>query len=116
MLFEPRLCSKIKEAQKTQQHVALENCTLKRNHDVFEIHVNNRTSIVPSPKYFKIEEDSVIKVVDLRTLKELRDLAEHQQVSVRGKIQSISALVQLLVDVCCGRSIVMKLRKATVTI
>ena len=97
--FEPRLRSKIEEAQKSQRSVTLENCTFKRNRDVFEIHVNNRTSIVPSPKKFKME-DNIDKIAvdspELGTLEELKDLAEHQLISVRGKVQSVSPLEQVL--------------------
>ena len=97
--------SQVTDGVKTVQLVSLSRgyvAKLKlRYHNVVwhlkTAHENNRTSIVPSPKKFKIE-DSVIKVAhspELGTLEELRDLAEHQQVSVRGKLQSISAVEQV---------------------
>ena len=57
-VFEPNLCSKIEDAQKSKAGVALRNCAIKRSHvsDNFEVHLNNKTGIVSSPKKFKVVE------------------------------------------------------------
>ena len=49
MSFEPILLSKVKEAQKTKQSMALQNFSFKRScdYDNFKVHVNKKTSIVP---------------------------------------------------------------------
>ena len=90
--FEPNLRSKIEQAQKAQCSVALHNCTFKKSRDKCEIHVNENTSVIPSPKKFKVTEESVLQVTsspDLRTLEELKDVAEQQQITVLGKVQSV---------------------------
>ena len=50
--FEPTLRCKVEEAQKAKRGVALQNCSFKRSgdNDDFEVHVNKKTSILPSPK------------------------------------------------------------------
>jgi len=53
--FDPTLRSKLEEVQKDKGSVALQNCFIKRgrDNDDFEVHVNNKTSIIPSAKKFK---------------------------------------------------------------
>ena len=100
--FEPNLRGELDEAQKTQRSLALQNCIVKRNrdNDDFEIHVNNRTSLVQSPKKFKFVEDDLPKISgspELGTLEQLKDLSEHQQISVTGKVQSIAEVEKVLI-------------------
>ena len=54
--FELKLRGQLDEAQKAQRSLALQNCIVKRNqdNDDFEIHVNNCTSLVQSPKKIQI--------------------------------------------------------------
>ena len=54
---------------------------MKRKADDFELHVNNKSSVISSPKKFKVSEENVengASCPELRTLQELKDLAEHQ--------------------------------------
>lgn len=66
--------------------------------DALEILANSKSSIVSSPKKFKINYDEVeekyIGVAcdshDLGTIEELKDLQEHQRINVVGKVQFLS--------------------------
>ena len=102
--FEPTLRCKVEEAQKAKRGVALQNCFFKRSrdNDDFEVHVNKKTSILPSPKKFRIDEKLIPMEVTcsaaaLGTIEELKDAVEHQCVCVSGKVQSISGVEQVLV-------------------
>ena len=63
--------------------------------------MNNHTSLVQSPKKFKfVEEDYLPKILcspELGTLEQLKDLSEHQQISVTGKVQSIAEVEKVLI-------------------
>ena len=103
VLFEPTLHCKVEEVQKAKHGVALQNCSFKRsrNNDEFEVHVIKKTSILPSPKKFRIDEKLIPMEVTrsaaaLGTIEELKDAVEHQRVRVSGKVQSISAVEQML--------------------
>ena len=82
--FDPKLHSQFEEVKRSGCSVALHNCLLKRNAgEDFEIHVNNRSSIVKSPKKFRVDDESLFTVASSSsTLKSLKELAEHQQVSI----------------------------------
>ena len=83
--------------------MALQNCVFKRSRsdgDEFEILVNKKTSITQSPKKFKVGEEDVLKIAcapQLGTLEELKDLCEHQQVSLTGKVQLLLAVEEVVV-------------------
>ena len=94
--------SELDEAQKAQHSLALQNCVVKRNrdNDDFEIHVNNRTSLVQSPKNSDLWRRIMPKILcspELGTLEQLKDLSEHQQISVTGKVQSIAEVEKVLI-------------------
>jgi len=101
--FDPGLRAKLQEAQKDKGSVALQNCFIKRvrDNDNFEVHVNNKTSIIPSPKKFKVDDELIAtqakQSAALATVEEIKDVAEHQSVSLSGKVQSISPIEQVLV-------------------
>ena len=46
------------QAQRGKGSVALQNCFVKRSgdNDDFEVHVNNKTSFLRSPKKFKVDD------------------------------------------------------------
>ena len=97
--FDPNLRNKLEEIRKSGGGLALQNCLVKRKADNFELHVNNKSSVVSSPKKFKVSDDNVengMSCPELRTLEELKDLAEHQRVSFTGKVISISGVEELV--------------------
>jgi len=98
--FEPKLCGQIEEAQEQKLGVALTNCSIKRSKvsgsNEFKVLLGNKTSILKSPKKFKIDKSYTEIAMshccpELRTLELLKDVAEHQHVSVTGKVLSVSA-------------------------
>ena len=101
--FDPTLRSKLEEVQKDKGSVALQNCFIKRgrDNDDFEVHVNNKTSIIPSAKKFRVDDKLIAtqakQSAALATLEEVKDAAEHQCVSLSGKVQSISPIERVLV-------------------
>ena len=63
--------------------------------DELEILFNTKSSLIRSPKKFKITEDEAegLKLLPcpvVGTLKEIKDVAEHQQLTIIGKILSTS--------------------------
>ena len=96
--FEPRLRAQVEETNKTRRRVAVSNCCVKRSRgDALEILANNKSSIVSSPKKFKINYEEIEEKYkgvtsgchELGTIEELKDLQEHQHINVVGKVQSI---------------------------
>lgn len=91
-----------KMSKKLECSVALENCYVKRSRfetDNSEIHINSKYSIVNSPKKFKLSEDVQRRTSgcpELGTLEELKDLSEHRQINVTGKVQSIFVVEHLV--------------------
>ena len=82
-----------------QCSLALQNCTFKRSRNKCEIHVDKNTSVILSPKKFKVTKESVLKVTcspNLATLEEVKDVAEQQQITVLGKVQSVATIEQVL--------------------
>ena len=83
--------------------VALRNCAIKRSRvsDNFEVHLNNKTGIVSSPKKFKVVEEEVTMQATcssvLGTLEELKDVAEHQRISISGKVVAFLSPVEQIV-------------------
>lgn len=64
--------------------------------------VTSQTVIRNSPKKFKIDDKVVQdfeagKCSDIKTLEELKNVAEHQYVSVTGKITSIFPIEKIIV-------------------
>lgn len=53
-----------------------------------EILMNSKSSLVKSPKKFKVQEEDVVSLShcsDIGTLEEIKDLYGHQQMTVMGK-------------------------------
>ena len=92
--FDPKLRDQFEEAQKSCSPVALRNCVVKRSRtDELEILVNTKSSLIRSPKKFKVTEDDAegLKLLPcpvVGTLEEIKDIAEHQQVTITGKVLS----------------------------
>ena len=63
--------------------------------------MNKKTSILPSPKKFKIDEKlipvQVTRSAALGTIEELKDAVEHHCICVSGKVQSVSAVEYVIV-------------------
>jgi len=87
---------------KSQSSIALKNCIVKRGRsDELEILVNLKSSLIKFPKKFKVteEEGEVLKASQcpvLGTLEEVKDLVEHQQVTITGKVLSTSKPEQVM--------------------
>lgn len=56
--FDPKLRTRFEEVKKSGCGVAIQNCLVKRKADDFELHVNSKSSILSSPKKFKVNDDS----------------------------------------------------------
>lgn len=90
--FDPKLHAQFEEVKKSGCSVALQNCYVKRSRfetDNVEIHVNNKSVIA---KRFKVSEDVQPRTSgcpELGTLEELKELTEHQQITVTGKVLRI---------------------------
>ena len=76
--------------------MALKNCVVKRERtDELEILVNTKSSLIRSPKKFKVTKTEAegLKLLPcpvVGTFEEIKDIAEHQQVKIVGKILSTS--------------------------
>ena len=90
--FEPKLRPQIQEAQGKSAAVLLKNCAVKRNREqALEVQVNSQTVITNSPTKFKIDEKAIKESEsrEVTTLEDLNDIAEHQSVSITGKVTSL---------------------------
>ncbi len=97
--FEPRLRAEVEQARENGEGVAVTNCCVQKSKkpgcDALEIVAGSRTTVVKSPKKFKIAGDvrcvaaSVCGSRDVLTLEELKDLREGQHVNVTGKVKAI---------------------------
>lgn len=73
------------------------------SHDIdnFKVHINSKTSILSSPKKFKGVEEKLTSqarcLSELGTLEELKDVAEHQQISISGKVVAFLSPVEQIV-------------------
>ena len=93
--FEPKLRGQIEEALQQRYGVGLINCCIKRSRNSeFKVIVGNKTTVLRAPKKFKV--DSEIEAVlfycntELTTLELVKDVAEHQHVTVTGKVIFVS--------------------------
>lgn len=104
-----RLVSFEPNAQTSKAGVALRNCAIKRScvSDNFEVHLNNKNGIVSSPKKFKVLEEEVTMHATcssvLGTLEELKDVAEHQRISISGKVVAFLSPVEQIVMKGAGK-------------
>jgi len=102
--FEPKIRSQIEEAKEKPSAVVLKNCSVKRSRQPkqdLEVLVTSHTIIHNSPKKFKIDDEVIQdfeagKCSDIKTLEELNSVAEHQYISVTGKITSLF-LIEIIV-------------------
>ena len=93
--FELKFRNEIEDAKKGQYGVAVKNCCIKRSrmadNDEFEIIAGHKTSILKSPKKFRIKEAiTTMSCPNLGSLEDLKDSAENQKLNIIGKIVSIS--------------------------
>jgi len=80
------------------------NCCIKRSRiterNEFEVIVGNKTTVVKSPIKFKIDTEtetaSSYYSPELTTLELVKDVAEHQHVTITGKVVSVSATEQVI--------------------
>lgn len=100
--FDPKMRDGFEEAKKNQSSVALRNCIVKRGRsDKLEILLNGRSSMTRSPKKFKIPDE--VNTISAQcpvvtTLEEVKDLAEHQKITITGKILSTSKPEQIVMQ------------------
>jgi len=99
--FDSTLRSKLEDTMKAGGGVALQNCMIKRKagSDEFELHVNNKRVVVNSPKKFKLSEDvrgNADACAEVKSLDELKDITEHQQVSISGKVTSLLKIEEVV--------------------
>ena len=99
--FDATLRKKLEDVRKSGGGVALQNCMVKRKApDDFELHVNNKSTVLSSPKKFKVTEEVVRNDVpdcaQLGTLEEIKDVAEHQLVCITGKVTALSKIEELV--------------------
>jgi len=89
--FEPKLWSQINDARANSTAVSLKNYCVKRGrqNDLEDL-ATSHTSIHNSPKKFKVDHQAVqeddAKCHSMQTLEQLKDIAEHQYISVSGTI------------------------------
>jgi len=101
--FDPKLRDQFEEAQKSRSPIAVKNCVVKRGRtDELEILLNGRSSLSQSPKKFKVSQDDeaglkLLPCAEVQTLEEIKGVAEHQQVTIVGKIVSISKAEEVVV-------------------
>ena len=99
--FEPKLRTRIEEAQEKGSPVELRNCAVKRNRQQeLEVLASTHTKIENSPKKFKISENAVQqcevgKCTEICTLEELNDIDELQGVMVTGKVISLMPIEEI---------------------
>ena len=96
--FEPKLREEIEEAHKNCYGVSLLNCAVKcsrQDESELEVFVSSKTSVLKSPKKFKIDKESTFtKHSKVCTLE---DVSEHQRVTVKGKVVEVSAVEKITV-------------------
>ena len=81
----------------------MSNCCIQRSKwlgsDVFEVVTGSRSGVKPSPKRFKVNEDSVIAelsvVMKVDAIDQLKDVAVNRNVVVVGKVLSIQESVPI---------------------
>ena len=90
--FEPKLWSQINDATANSTTVSLRNCSVKRGRqNDLEVFANSHTSIVNSPKKINVDQISILEHNSkcVRMLDDLKDIAEHQNITVSGKIMTM---------------------------
>jgi len=95
----------MEEARLQRYVVGLTNCCIKRSRiperNEFEVIVGNKMTVVESPKKFKIDTEtetaSSYCSAKSTTLELVKDVAEHQHVTVTGKVVSASGTEQVTI-------------------
>ena len=101
--FEPKLRSDLERLKNSSESVALMNCSVQKSKrpgsDELEIVAGSRSSCMPSPKKFKVDQDAaalrkcVIAVVG--SLEVVKQLAVNQHITVTGKVVSMEGVEQV---------------------
>ena len=90
--FELKLRSDLDRFRKSSEEVELVNCCIKRSKmsggETLETVAGCRSSVKPSAKKFRVDEEAAVLV---KCLEEVKHLAVNQHVSVSGKVVSIEA-------------------------
>jgi len=98
--FDPTLRNKLDDLRKSDSGVVLQNCLIKRKApEDFELQLNNRSTVLSSPKKFKVSEDSVSAVphcAEVHALEEIKDISELQLVTFIGKVTWLSQSEELM--------------------
>ena len=100
--LEPKLRPQLEEAREQSSGVLLKNCAVKRStqHNL-EVQANSRTVISNSPKKFKVDKTAIqlseVRSNEIKALEDLKDVAEHQYMSVTGKITSLFPIERIKV-------------------
>ena len=100
MSFEPKLRPEIEQAREDLRGVSLKNCTVKRNRGDMEVLVSNQTKVMNSPKKFKVDENDAAndsQATEITTLEMLKDVNEHQYITVKGKVISVCSEEKIMV-------------------
>lgn len=95
--FAPNLRGDLEKLRKSDEGVAVVNCIVQKSKmsvgEELEVVAGTRSSIMPSPKKFRVDEDaassSVSGVVEIKRLEEVKCLAVNQHISVTGKVVSV---------------------------
>ena len=92
--FEPKLRKQIEEAYDNNYGVSLSNCAVKRGRNPegdLEVLVSSKMRIVKSPKKFKIDRETKdTGMKEMTSLELLKDVSEHERVTVKGKVIEVS--------------------------
>ena len=83
--------------------VVLMNCSMQKSkrHDSDELEMvaGSRSSCMPSPKKFKVDQDAAAlrkcRIVEIASLEEVKHLAVNQHITVTGKVVSIEGVEQV---------------------
>jgi len=101
--FDASLRSKLEDIRRSGGRVALQNCMIKRKAatDDFELQINNKSIVTNSPKKFKVSENfdarnAASQCAQVKSIDVIKDLMEHQEVSLTGKVASLSKVEELV--------------------
>ena len=98
--FKPKLRSDLERMKNSSESVALMNCSVQNckwpGSEELEIVAGSRGSCMPSPKWFRVDEDAAAlrecRISEIASLEEVKHLAVNQHISVTGKVVSIDGV------------------------
>ena len=99
--FEPRLRCDIEKMKESGEGVAVSNCSVQKSKmspGDLEIVVGSRTKIMPSPKKFRVDEETASVLASSKPvagLEEVKELSVNQRVSVCGKVVSLGEIEEV---------------------